>query len=71
VQGRRTDMHYHSPEQVREHMTEALAIVEGLDVPDDLRVAAFGKAFDLLAAKHVVMEQLGAALPNMTLPRGL
>lgn len=47
----------YTAEQVREHVAEALKIVDELDVPDDLRVAAFGKAVDLVAAKQIVFEQ--------------
>lgn len=71
MNGRKTEMHYHSTEQVSRHLADALAIVEGGDVPDDLRVAAFTKAFELLAAKHVLMEQINPALPNLAAPRGL
>lgn len=71
VQGRVSEHHYHSPEQVSGYMRDALAVVDELDVPDDLRVAAFSKAFELLAAKHVVMEQISPGVPNMLIPKGL
>lgn len=54
--GGRTERKHNSDDQVREYLAGALAIVGELEVPDDLRVAAFGKAVDLLAAKHITFE---------------
>lgn len=50
-----------TPEQVREYVAEALAIVDELDVPDDLREAAFTAAVNLSASKQVLAEQAGFA----------
>lgn len=54
---RRAEEHFHTPEQVSEHLAQALALVEAHDPPDDLRVPFFVKAADLLAAKQVFFEQ--------------
>ena len=54
---RRHEEQYHTPEQVSEHLAQALTLVETHDVPDDLRVPFFVKAADLLAAKQVFFEQ--------------
>ena len=53
----RSEEHFHTPEQVRNHLAEALKIIEGLDPPEDLRVAAFTKAADLLSGKQVFFAQ--------------
>lgn len=49
---------HNTPEQVREYVREGLAVVAELEVPDDLRVAAFTKAVDLASAKSVTVTQL-------------
>ena len=54
---RRFEQPHNSPEQVREYLAGALALVDELDPPDDLRVAAFTKACDLISAKQIVYEQ--------------
>lgn len=53
MNGIRSETQYHTAEQVTEYVGGALAIVESLEVPDDLRAAVFGKAADLLAQKHI------------------
>lgn len=54
---RRIEQQHNTPEQVREYVREALAVVDELDVPDDLRAAAFAKACDLISGKQIVFEQ--------------
>jgi hypothetical protein len=61
------EAYFHSDDQVREYVTKAAAIVDDLDVPDDLREAAFTKALDLLAQKQVTFEAVapsGVLLDN-------
>lgn len=58
MNGRRTELIHNSPDQVREYLAGALAVVAELEVPDDLRVAAFGKAVDLIAAKQITVEAI-------------
>ena len=68
---RRVEMQHNTPEQVREYMEEAIAIVRDLDLTGDLFVPAFTKAVDLLAAKHIQFEQVQPmGLPAMHIPRG-
>ncbi len=68
---KREDQH-NTPEQAHAYLAAALALVAELDPPEDLRVACFVKAADLLSAKQLFYEQTAApalGLPNMTLPR--
>jgi hypothetical protein len=58
VNGRKTEIHHNTPEQVRAVLSGALELVEALPVPDDLRAVAFTKAADLLASKTVQVEQV-------------
>jgi len=67
---RRIEHPYNTNEQVRGYLEDALAIVSELGIDGDLKVAAFERAVDLLAAKHVAMEQLAPGLGAMTIPRG-
>lgn len=60
-----------TPEQVREYLTGALAIVAELELTDDLRVPAFQKAADLLASKQVVAERIEAVPIDLAVRRGL
>lgn len=48
---------HNSPEQIEDYLRSALELVERLEVPDDLRVAAFTKAVDLFASKQLLLEQ--------------
>jgi hypothetical protein len=61
---RATEHQFQTPEQVTEYLRDALAIVESLDPPDDLRVACFTKAAELVSAKQVIFEQ-SAIMPNL------
>ena len=53
----RVEEQFNTPEQARNYLHEALKIVEGLDPPDDLRVAVFTKAAELVAGKQVFFAQ--------------
>jgi hypothetical protein len=63
---RYTERPNNTPEQVRDYLREALAIVEELAPPEDLREVAFGKAVDLTSSKQLTAEQIvaGGALLN-------
>jgi hypothetical protein len=50
------EQHYNTPEQAREYLREALAIVDELEPPDDLRGLVFDKAAQLVAAKAIVQD---------------
>ena len=71
MNGRRTELMHNTPEQVREYLREALAIVEELDPPTDLREVAFTKAADLVSGKQIAVEQVVPGIPGMTIPRGV
>ncbi len=68
---RKTETQHNTPEQVHAYLGAALAILDELELTDDLRPLAFVKAVDLLAAKQLFFEQ-PAALPMgaMHIPRG-
>ena len=63
--GRYSERQNYTPAQATDHLRAALAIVDELDVPDDLRVAAFTKAADLLSAKQVLLEQAIPGAPAL------
>jgi hypothetical protein len=50
------EAHFHSEDQVRVYVSTAAAIVDELEVADDLREAAFTKSVELLAQKQVTFE---------------
>jgi hypothetical protein len=59
---RRIEVMQNTEEQVREALRSALDLTEELQPPEDLRVAAFVKAADLLSAKQVVLDAAGGAV---------
>lgn len=71
IGGRVHERHHNTGEQIRDYLREALAVVDELDVPDDLRAVAFSKACDLAAAKAVAVEQVVPHGGAMAIPRGL
>jgi hypothetical protein len=52
------EAYFHSDEQVREYVAKSVALVDDLNVPGDLREAAFAQAVQLLAQKQVTFEQI-------------
>jgi len=62
---RKQELHFNTPEQVEGYLRMALAAVEAVNPPEDLRVTAYEKAVDLIANKHVVVEQLGV-VPDLS-----
>jgi hypothetical protein len=67
VNARRTEIANYTREQVKAHLQDALAIVDELDVAPDLEPALVLKAFELLAAKQVVLEPIAG---GMLVPSG-
>jgi hypothetical protein len=65
---RTTEIPHNTPAQVREYLREALAVVEELELDDDLKVPAFLKAVDLIAAKQLLMETIHPGIPNLAIP---
>lgn len=59
-----TERPNNTPAQVREYLTDALAIVAELEVDGDLRGLVFTKAVELLSGKQIIMEQLAPAMMN-------
>ncbi len=68
MQGRRVEIAHNTDEQVRDYVARALALVEDLDPPSDLRGIVTAKAIDLYAAKQIMMEQIQPGLPLMRIP---
>ena len=64
-----TDQHY-TPEEVREHVLAAVAIVVELEVPRELREAAFKCAYQSLSAKQITYEQIQVNSHGLALPKG-
>lgn len=54
---RRSEEQFNTIEQVEHYLVAALLLVEKVDPADDLRVAFFTKAADLLAGKQVFFER--------------
>lgn len=69
--GRRTETYHSTPEQVREYLRDALAIVAELDPPDDLRAPVFTAAVNLGSAKTIAVEAVAPATGALAIPRGL
>lgn len=53
----RTEIPNNTPAQVLEYIDHALAVVEEVAPPNDLREAVFTGALNLIAGKQVVLEQ--------------
>lgn len=63
------EIYHNTDEQARDYLSRALALVEELDPPEDLRVPFFVKAVDLTAAKTIMQPQpQSLALPQLGLP---
>lgn len=58
------EVQLNAPQQANDWLRDALALVNEIDPPADLRAAMFVKAVDLLAAKQVFFEQSPAILPG-------
>lgn len=54
---RRQEEFFHTEDQVRTVIADALSIVSEFEIEDDLKVPVFMKAAELLAAKQVFFEQ--------------
>ncbi len=70
MHGRKSEIPHNSDEQVREYVEKALALVNDLDTPGDLRVAAFVEAIKLYAAKQVMIEAIQPGIGGLAIPRG-
>lgn len=64
-----SELPHNSPEQVTQYLDTALRLTAEMDVPEDLRVAFFNKAVDLVAAKQITLEQIQASPLGMVLGR--
>lgn len=53
----RQDVPNNSPAQVVEYITDALALVETIDPPSDLREAVFTVAANLYSGKQIMLAQ--------------
>jgi hypothetical protein len=55
------EAYFHTPEDVRRYLADALNIVDGAELTDDLREPAFVQAVNLLSQKQVTFEQVSPA----------
>lgn len=67
--------HMNNDHDVRSYLEKALALVEELDPPSDLRGACFIKATEFYSAKQIQLEQGDmrpgvTVAPAMAIPRG-
>jgi hypothetical protein len=53
----RNEIQHNTYEQVRTYLAEALEMTEASECPEDLRVAFFAAAANMLASKQVVITQ--------------
>lgn len=61
---------HNTREQVVEYIGEAAKVVAELELDDDLKVPAFVKAIDLLAAKQITLTQVAPMGVDLrTIPR--
>lgn len=58
----RQEVYNYTPEQVETHIADAINLVDALEVPADLRSAAFVQACALLSGKQVLLQETGAAM---------
>ena len=58
----RQDIEHYTPERAKLILEASLELVAALDPPEDLRVACFEKAAELLSAKTVQITQPGSPL---------
>lgn len=71
MSGVRSEHRHHTDEQIRDALAFAAALVEELELADDLRVSGFTKAAELRAAKTVEVTHAMPQVPGMAIPRGL
>jgi hypothetical protein len=67
----RREAYHNTPEQIREYVRDALAVVDELQPPDDLREAVFTAAVNLRAAKQLTLtgdDVAGAGLATLLGP---
>lgn len=60
--------YFHTHEQVRDAVSQALDVVNELEIEGDLRVPAFTEAVRLLAAKQVFLDQATMGAPPFAVP---
>ena len=71
MHGRKTEHHHYSPEQVREHLTEACAILREQQFDPLVHEALLVAVYNSLAAKQIMMEQVVPGVANLAIPRGV
>lgn len=67
----RQELHFFSPEQVAQHLDDALAIVRARELSPELEAALVPWAAEKLSAKQIVESvPQPLAVPAMAIPRG-
>jgi hypothetical protein len=61
--------HHNTAGEVEGYVERALAIIESANPPEDLRVAAFTAAINLLSSKQVIIEE--SDMTAVSVPAGV
>lgn len=64
------EAHHNTDEQVRGYIGKAIALMDELDVPAELRPTLAAEAVRLYGAKQVTYEQTQLGMPHLAIPRG-
>lgn len=67
---RRTEHYHNTDEQTSDYITRAVAIVQAIDMPDELRPAALTAAIGLVSGKQLILEPL-APMHGLAIPKRL
>lgn len=63
------EFHHHTSAEVRAYLAGAAEIVDDLELREDLREVAFGKAIELLATKQIAAEQSAVSGGLLAVPK--
>jgi hypothetical protein len=67
---RKVEFEHHSREQIRDYVTDSLALCSELELDDELAAALVPTLVGLFAAKTIQFEQVAPMLGGMAIPRG-
>lgn len=67
---RRVELEHHTREQIRDYVTDALAVCSELELDDELATALMPTLVNLFSQKTIQFEQVAPLLGGMPLPRG-
>jgi hypothetical protein len=64
---RRTEVHNYTPEQVNDHIEQAIVLLDAHELTADERAQLLPHVFVMLGGKQIVMEQIGP-MSGLALP---